>query len=671
MQLKLVKILALLLVLISVPLTAAQARFSEDDLQDIQRAVRYSYAGKWMQARMTIRHLEDADVVSNYLDWLRMMHKDATLNFTEISRFVALNPDFPQIERIKEKAEARISLSLHRIEDIVAWFDKYPPKTQKAKLIYLKALLKKTNNEPTMREKDRIRDVWIETNFKADEGESFIKAFGKWLRPLDHFNRIDRLLWDERVNEAWRTHKYMPKNKHNLFRARVAMIRKKPQFKQYYAKVPKTQRDDISFIFRDIKNYNKKGKNEKARDLLLSLPEYLSHPELWWHQRETQILRALKEKEYRMAYRLASTHYQVQGVQFAEAEFLAGWLALRYVDKPYEALEHFENLYRNVKNAMSRSRAAYWVARSYEELNKSSDAERWFEKASQYKGAFFGQLSIYRLGEKYKNVFSADQEIDADIKERISQKELIKIFDMLIKVKRYGHARIFFSKALGEIDAIDELRFLFQKADALQEAERGFMRIAHLKAAQKGLIFEKDYPIIDLVKTNTIEPAFIHAIIHQESRFNAKAVSRAGARGLMQITPRTGRYIARRNNIRKHSTWKLTGSKTHNINVGSTYVKNLLERFHDSYILTLVAYNAGPSRAERWQRDYGALEKESDIDELVDWIESIPFTETRNYVQRVLEKLLVYRTTMEDHPALDDISGDREEAKNWCLFKCD
>jgi soluble lytic murein transglycosylase len=342
-----------------------------------------------------------------------------------------------------------------------------------------------------------------------------------------------------------------------------------------------------------------------------------------------------------------------EGADFADAEFVAGWLSLRYLDEPARALEHFTRLVDGVSYPVSVSRGRYWQGRAAEAMGQANDAERYYRLAAVHQTAFYGQLAIARLGDTAPPLLDlppspVPTEADAIAFE---SRPVARALRLLAEQGEDYLFRVFIYHLDDELeDAADSL-LLAQLAQDYGYLRQG-VRAAKAASYRWNILPEVSYPVIDLPPPSgriEPEPALVHAIIRQETEFDPRAISGAGARGMMQMMPATARQTARRLGL-PYRYEALTYDAEYNMRLGRYHLQEVIDEFDGSYILAMAAYNAGGHRARRWIEDYGDP-RSPDVDP-IDWMESIPFSETRNYVQRVLENVQVYRWRFGDGGAV-------------------
>nr|MBP6690018.1 lytic transglycosylase domain-containing protein [Hyphomonadaceae bacterium] len=353
---------------------------------------------------------------------------------------------------------------------------------------------------------------------------------------------------------------------------------------------------------------------------------------------------------YQLAYQLVSNHGLTSGESFADAEWLSGWISIRYLSNPQRAAEHFSHLADNVSSPVSLSRALYWRAEAQRALGNTGESERLFNEAARFNFTYYGQLAATRGNRTAELSLPETAQVSDAARTRFNNRELVRALRVMAEV---GAQRDFESIAFYLDDTLDdpmEMELLSQLA-----REQSYHRTA-LRSAKAGLFrnvvaVSSAYPLIDLPPTvqsqGRIEPALVLAIIRQESEFDAGAISNANARGLMQLIPSTAQLQARREGM-TYERAALTTDPQYNMTLGSAHLADLVNNFNGSYVLAIASYNAGSSRANEWIADWG--DPRSPNVDVVDWIELIPFSETRNYVQRVTENLQVYRYRLAGHP---------------------
>jgi len=393
-------------------------------------------------------------------------------------------------------------------------------------------------------------------------------------------------------------------------------------------------------MFERAKWRRRKGKHEGAQEILLKQDSSAPRPDKWWLERQIQARKLLRKGHISEAYHLVSNHGLKSGGKFAQAEYLSGWISLRFLHDYDVAKKHFERLYNNVSFPISRSRGAYWLGRTHAILDEKKEAEYWYTEATRFPSTFYGQVALNELGHTDMPPIRKTAPARAETKIRLDNAEMVLIVKHLAELGQAKRSRPFLIKLTEQAKGKPEYAYYARLATEIGRPD--YAVTVAKRASQLGTeLTDISWPTITaLPPSPAIEVPLILAITRQESAFATDAVSRAGARGLMQLMPATARAVSRKLKV-SYSKAKLTENPEYNTLLGSTYLGGLINRFDGSYILAIASYNAGASRVNRWVREWGDP-RTGDID-VIDWIELIPFSETRNYVQRVLENLQMYR----------------------------
>ena len=612
---------------------------SNKDYELFELALDKAEKYKWERVKGIQSNIKD-DLARDVLEWLRYYNGATDLNFSNYKDYINHNSQWPLIESIKLKAESKITFQEDN-KELIKYFRDNPPKTGWGKIYYGNALL---NIGEIEKGRNFIKEGYINGSLTRKEQAQVIKKFKNLFNQEDHKKRINELLWDGKYRTASRLIKYVDKDFQKLYEARIGLISFAGGVDDLIARVPKRLANHPGLVHDRIKWRIKKRKYDSALELLLSISESdpieLERPEKFWRQKNILIRRLIDKHQYNTAYELATNHGLTSNADIASAEWMAGWISITFLDNPQDSLKHFEEIWNVSSRPISKARAAYWIGKSYEEVGNKEKSQEWYNKASVYNLTFYGQLAGVKSEE---NVF----------------------FDPVVNVKREEseEASQLNKKVYAAISLLNEfdrpkivkkfLRDLADREDIVVASNA--MQIAadigrHDFAVQAGKIFyynnvildSKSFPIVDRPEFGKIifpDQSLIHSVIRQESQFDPKAGSHAGAKGLMQLMPYTAKKVSQGLNL-EYSKSKLTDDPNYNVILGSAYLDILLSNLDGSYILTLAAYNAGQSRVAAWIKKYGDPRKD-DID-AVDWIELIPFKETRNYVQRVLENVQVY-----------------------------
>ena len=601
------------------------------------RAMRQVKRRRWTSAR-TIAAEAESPIPRKIVDWIYMRQPGANVDFLERTGFITANPSWPLVGELRRRAEDSIDQSVPATA-LTAWFARQPPSTASGALAYARALRTGGN---AIRAAEVIRRAWADGLSGRSEEREILKEFGESLSVEDHWERIDRLLYIGYATTAERALKLVDRDHQLLARARVALIRSRSGVDAAIARVPPHLQNDAGLIYDRVRWRRQRGRESEARELIPQFPLDGPRPDLWWRERRILARDALANGDLSVAYNLAKHHGATDALSVSEAEWLAGWIALRYLKDGETALPHFEKVYDSVLTPVSLSRGAYWTGRAAEFLGRSDIAEEWYLRAGAYPTTYYGQLGIARLKEGVIPQLPQDPVPTHDEIVAFESNELTQAVKLLLLTDEKVYQR-HFAQALAASTGFGSIRHLTAElASRLARPDIGVW-VSRRAAADKITLLKYGYPVPFYDYPDAPEKALILAISRQESNFDPTARSHAGARGLMQLMPATARTVSRAARVR-YTRGKLTSDPAYNLKIGSRYLNSLVRSFEGSYVLAAAAYNAGPSRARRWIRRYGDPRQPGT--DAIDWIENIPFSETRNYVQRVMENLIVYRATL-------------------------
>ncbi len=602
-------------------------------------------AGKWKQAKSAAAGVRDP-LFAKIVRWIDFERHDTRASFDAITQFIKDNPDWPGQKRLLRNAEEAMTRGASHTA-MLDWFDRHAPDSA-AGLERLGAVLLAAGK--TVEARTVLRKAWVEGNFTKQREKSFYKRYRGYLTRDDHKARLDRLIWEERNWPARRMLWKVKADFRSLSQARLMLMRNEGNVDHAIAQVPDHLKDDPGLIYERLRWRRRRGRDLSAREMLAQAPARPLWAEKWWIERSILARNALKDGHVSEAYRIARNHGLKSGVNFAEAEWLAGWIALRFLNDRKEALGHFITLFQAVRYPVSLARGAYWAGRAAEALNTPKLAQHWYLAAASHPTTYYGQLAQVRL--RPGQGLSLPTEAKPSKKEltKFAKVELVCAVSLLVEAGEKERLRPFVL-ALGEVYDSPGWRVL--TASLARAHGRPDIGVAIAKKAiQKGgQIIQAGYPTLTslsypkVAKGVAVETPLVLAIVRQESAFDSQAISHAGARGLMQLMPRTALKVAQAQKL-SYSSQRLTAEPKLNLKLGQAYLSELLNQFNGSYVLTLAAYNAGSARARQWLRRNGDP-RHAGVD-AIDWVETIPFHETRNYVQRVMENLQVYRARLND-----------------------
>jgi soluble lytic murein transglycosylase len=607
---------------------------TKSDKAAYKRAFRDAGKGKWSLADRRIKNVQEK-LPEKALLWMRIIDRRERVPFDQIVAFIATHPHWPQQVKLRRRAEEAMSEKTPK-SDILNWFANHHPTTGLGSFHLVRTLLA----EKRLAEATQIaRYAWINIDMGYRVEKQFRKRFRKLFRAEDHIARLDRLLWNRRISSARRHLRRMPHDYQWLGLARIALMRREPGVDYAVSKVPPRLQSDPGLVYERIRWRRKNRLYERAIDMLNLAAEPRTKPEKWWRERRIMTRWLLRKGQSADAYALAKEHRQTSGLGLAEGEWLAGWIALRSLNRYVDAFEHFKRMFDNVSYPVSKARAAYWAGRAAETDGKVKISQEWYAVAAAHVTSFYGQLAAAKLPPETRPSFPPKPKPDEATVQTFESLELVRLVKMMSAIGLGDEIDPFVQQLARSAKSDNDWTLV---ANLAREQQRDDLAI-HVakKALRDGVVLSRlGYPDLRLALKKKPDPAFVKAIVRQESAFDPRAISHAGARGLMQLMPKTAYRVAQRLGI-PYSRARLTGDPTYNVRIGRAYLMQLLEDYEGSPILALSAYNAGPSRASRWLKSLG--DPNHSVEDAVDWIESIPFYETRNYVQRVLENFTVYR----------------------------
>jgi soluble lytic murein transglycosylase len=615
------------------------AQASDPERQAILRET-FQAAGRqeWDRALRLAALLGDP-LAAKTVRWLRMVEDGDRASFATVAQFLIGNPHWPLPEQLQLVAEERIvDPADHTL--IRRLFADRPPLTTRGHIRYAEALF---DIDQEQRGKELIRKAWIEGDFSAREEKRFLHKYRRLLSAADHIARLDNLLWFQRRTSAKRMLPLVPDGYRHLAEARMRLQRRQNGVDEAIEAIPAELRADPGLTFDRMRWRRQKRLDRGVVEILLDLPAATGRPELWWFERELQIRRALRKRNFDLAYRLAGSHRQTAGDDFAEAEWLTGWLALRFADQPNTALRHFTRLYEGVRAPVDRASAAYWAGRSAQAAGEVSLAAEWYRTAAAVPIAYYGQLAAAELGEAALPL-PDPAPADGERRAAFERQELVRVAHMLIEADAIDQLPPFLvrlgeqAETPAEVGLVAELAAASGRPHLVAQVGRHAAYYGHTNHAAAFPIPE--IPGLMRPPPGDPEAALLLGVGRQESMFNPWVSSHAEASGLLQLIPRTAMLMAGQLGL-PYNRGRLTGDPDYNVRLGSHYLKTLLKRYDGEVALAVAAYNAGPGRVDEWVRLHGDPRRRG-RHELVDWIELIPFDETRNYVQRVLEGQSMY-----------------------------
>lgn len=645
---KLVHILFLFFVICTGPANANTLfyEYSGKEKSHIKKALYYADKRKFDLAEYEAKKVNNP-LFEKLISWQKYRKGYSNSSYEEIQGFIKNNPDWPDKEKLNHNAEQVIKYKEMPFT-VIKWFEDKDPVTPKGKWLLANARLKKSHKPETV--DHLIKESWINGDFSRKEEKDFLSKHSKRITQNDHIAKINRLLWERKITAAKRIIPKVSRPYRNLFNARILLMKNSRGLTRAIQSVPKSLQSDSGLLYERARWRQKRNKVDGVFEMVNRLKKDADYQNKWWRVRHILARDFLKSERYEDAYNVIKSHGLEKGTaNFAEAEWLAGWISLRFQNNPRLAYEHFYRMYKNVKYPISKARGSYWAGRAAEANSNHDIAARWYKLSSQFPTAFYGQIAINKLNQETKlDVGGFPDPTRSEIANH-SDNDLLKIVNLLVQFDRLKLAEKFIKQAINNAKTPGEAALISEMGLAIEQTQLSVIASKKAHRLLGAELLRTSYPTPKYKMVEGANKPLSYAIIRQESLFNHTARSHANARGLMQIIPSTAKKTSRKLGLR-YSTSKLTRNPDYNTQLGSYYIKSLLKKKDQSLILAIASYNAGPGNARRWIRTYGDPRKLTEIEDIIDWVEMIPFSETRNYVQRVLENKQVYQSIIFDLP---------------------
>ena len=613
---------------------AAVAPLEDARVTTFRAALTEMRQGNWQDA---LKIAEGAGPVArDVIEWHRL--RAARGDFDAVQNFLERNGDWPGLQLLRRRSEKVLPLSA-RPDDIIAFFAVQPPQTGGGAV----ALAAAYREKGMMDEAEAIAvRAWLDHLLSVEDETWLFTRYSDALKPL-HEDRLDMLLWREAVADAERMYPRVSKGMVALAKARLALRANEKGVDTLIEAVPAAYASDPGLAFERMQWRARRGNNAGAIDLILKHgPDDLGDASRWGGWRKSLARTEMREGRIDRAYRLAADHGLTEGTTFSDLEWLAGYLSLRYRKDAEKALWHFERLRDDVESPISLGRAGYWIGRAHEALGNTEAAQTAYAAGALHQTSFYGLLAAEKAGVEMDPALTGLEEFPPIAETRLATSTVFEAGRLFIATGEKTLAAVFLSH-LAEQRPRDEVGAL---GDYVMSQDEPYLAVMISKrVAREGLVIPKHYfPVVDLgVSPMPVPPELPLAIARRESEFNPVVQSGVGASGLMQLMPGTAQDVSRYLEI-SYSKSRLTSDPVYNARLGTTYLDELMAWFDGNPVMVSAAYNAGPGRPLNWMKSLrNPLRGERDI---IDWIEHVPFDETRNYIMRVTESLPVYRARL-------------------------
>ncbi|GGE05057.1 lytic transglycosylase [Polymorphobacter glacialis] len=569
--------------------------------------------------------------------------------FGEYARFLKERPDWPQSVTLRRAAEKLIDDTILPA-DRITYFKQFPPMSALAKLWLAEAYLQSGRSADA---REMARDAWDSAGLDPMQEITLLAQFERDLRPEDHLSRADRLLWSGQTSAAGRLLPRMDQARQQWLLARIALRTNSPDAASRLANVPAALANDPGLILDRALYMRRRGDVASAQALLANAnpsPGNVLDPETWLKTRLEFARAAWRSGNPEAAYRIASRHSAYPDARsvaerslgerqaYVDSEWLAGWLALRKLGRPQQAVANFQNARTASLTPLSQSRGDYWIGRSYEAAGKANDARAAYEAAAVHFDYFYGQLAAERLGKPLSVIRARQAVIPGDEASTFRADPLVRATFALGDLGDRGRQAIFLRQLADRAKGPRQMALVAGLAGPLNRQDLGVFAGKAARAEGDFGLLDSAFPVLPLPGNLRRDFTMIHAITRQESQFDRTITSSANAQGLMQLLPGTAAEQAGKMGL-PSSTERLTSDPIYNVTLGSGYFNRLKDNLAGSHVLAVAGYNAGPGNVRKFLAANGDPRTSEDV---IDWIEAIPLSETRNYVQRVLENAVVY-----------------------------
>jgi len=619
----------------AVAATSSTSKADTDTLENVIELVRKHKPADATQAEAAI-----SDPVAKKLaEWIILRSDDNGASVERYRAFLSANPSWPSQSFLRRRLEAAL-WDDHRDDATAwAWFENESPLSAKGKFSLARAMIARGDRANAER---LVRDAWRNDAMSEDTENAALDLFGALLTPGDQKARMDLFLYGGEHEVALRAAKRLGSGEVALAKARIAAYRKASNTRALLEAVPRELHGDPGYLFSKIQLLRREEKSTEAAQLMMGAPKdpgRLYNLDEWWIERRLISRKMIDAGEFRTAYLIArDAALPARDIYKTEQEFTAGWIALRFLRDPSTAAQHFARIGVGSVNPTTLARAGYWQGRAAEAAGRSQEAHDAYAAAAEHSTSYYGQLARAKLA-------LPQIELNGPPTARgraVERLEIVRAVQLLYELDERDIAIPTFGD-IGENGDPDALVGLGELASRHGDA-RGMLLMGKA-ALNRGLPFEfYAYPVTGIPPFRSIGPdveqSIVHAIARQESAFNPSVVSPAQAYGLMQVTPDAGKYVCKKYGA-SFDLGRLKTDPVYNAALGAAELGGLIEDYRGSYIMTFAAYNAGRGSVKKWIERYGDP-RDPKID-AVDWVELIPFSETRNYVQRIMENLQVYR----------------------------
>ncbi len=626
-------------------------RIPSNDMKALKRSIDHVLRNRLSEARSARSQISDPGV-RKLAHWYYLRKALAVPDPLEMHRFARKNPDWPSGSLLRRRTErALLSIDVPAAT-VLKLYRKKPPRTGIGKFLLARAYKRLGKPKKALK---LARAAWHTHALGQKTEKQLLEEFGNQLTKADHRRRADHFLYRDKkrlLPTVRRVKKHLPKAEEEKINLRMEVIKRRlNDAHKQYEKLGAKAYADVGLLFNKIQLSRRKENFDYSRKLLARAPvdaKKMVEPDEWWIERRLQTRYALRHNKPLEAYKIASRHGKISRKNLCEAEFLAGWIALTRLNRPEDAARHFAIQRKNAVSRAEIAKAEYWLGRLKLKQKDSVGALMHFANAARYFRTYYGQLALQSVESEGRLPPTQTPVPSKRDLRKFMARDAVRALIIAHKAQLRSLVPLFFNHLAWRLKSPGEMTLLAELASQIH-SRRGSVITGKIGVYRGFALDRYAYPVNALPHfehlTEKVDLALVLALARQESEFNARAKSPVGARGMMQIMPGTARAIARQHKVR-YSKARLTSDPAYNTALGVAHLHDLIKKYNGSYILPLVAYNAGPGRVRDWIESFGDP-RDPSVD-TIDWIESIPFTETRRYVQRIMSSAQIFRARLKE-----------------------
>ena len=624
-------------------LPQALGQFSSQEIKALKRSIAAYKAGDIAQGDAISTELGQS-VPGIVAEWVAIRSQASTLGYTRISHFLAAYSEWPTQSLMRRRAEEAIVAEKQPASVVRSFFARNNPATPGGVLMLADAMMAEGKSAAAI---ELVRNKWVSDGFNQDLENRILAAYGQHLKRADHLRRFERAIFSEDADVALRAAQRLGPEETAIARAAAAVFDKNGNAEKLVSAIPQKVQNEPTTQFLRIKQLRRAERYTEAAAILgqINHASEQQNGTPWWVERRLIARKLTDTNQAALAYKVAAGHAATTIPDKVEAEFTAGWIALRALNQADRASHHFDQAANVAKTPISISRAAYWQGRAAEAQGKQASGH--YQRAAQHATTYYGQLARAKLGQSDVTVPPGPKGSVQAIARNLGVQGVAALYsadERALAVALINDLAYSLPDA-SALDALADLTTAYGDANAT-------LTISKIATQRSLVLGQHAFPVFGIpqkaLDASPIEQAFVYAITRQESAFDPSATSTSGAKGLMQLMPATAKIEAGKVGV-DFDAGRLTDPQ-YNVTLGANHLSRLVENWNGSYILAIASYNAGPGNAKKWIEAFGDP-RDSNVDP-IDWVERIPFSETRNYVQRVLENLQVYRSKLGSRQAL-------------------